>query len=159
LHGGIVVSYIGDAIMAVFGAPVPRLEERERDRDACRAVECALAMRQTLKELNAAWALRGLRPVAMRVGIFTGPVVTGSIGSMQRLEYTALGDTTNTAARLEGLGKEVQDDEATGPCTILIGDSTWQRVQNRFKTRLIGPRRLKGKAKEIIVHSVLSAVD
>ena len=158
LHGGIINSYGGDAIMAVFGAPFAHTSEPAIDQDACRAVECALAMRRELQQLNPGWAARGLPTVAMRVGIFTGPLVTGSIGSRQRLEYAVLGDTTNIAARLESLGKELADDAATAPCTILIGDATWQRLRGRFTTRLVGSKRLKGKAKEVIVHSVLAAV-
>jgi adenylate cyclase len=154
-HDGMVNSYIGDAIMAVFGAPVARTREEDIDQDAINAVECALAMRRELKELNAGWAVRGMPTVAMRVGIFTGPLVAGSIGSVQRLEFTVLGDTTNTAARLEGAGKDVEVDETTAVCTILIGDATWQRLHGRFTTKLIGPISLKGKARPVIVHSVL----
>jgi adenylate cyclase len=157
LHGGIVNSYSGDAIMAVFGAPFPHTSEQAIDRDATRAVECALAMRRELKTLNTGWTARGMPTVAMRVGIFTGPLVTGSIGSMQRLEYAVLGDTTNTAARLESMGKELTDDERTEPCTILVGDATWERLRGRFTTRLVGSKRLKGKSKEVIIHSILSA--
>jgi adenylate cyclase len=156
-HHGIVISYIGDAIMAMFGAPVPHETESARDRDACNAVECALAMRRVVRELNANWKSRGMPTVGMRVGVFTGDLVTGSIGCEERLEYTALGDTANTAARLESLGKEVPDTEMTAPCTILIGESTWQRVRERFNTELIGPKVLKGKKQQVIVHSVLSA--
>ncbi len=156
-HGGIVTAYRGDGLMAVFGAPFPHSSEEDIDRDATHAVECALAMRRELKELNAGWAERGTRTVAMRVGIFTGPLVTGSMGSMQRLEYAVLGDTTNTASRLESMGKELEDDETTAPCTILIGDSTCQRLHGRFATKSLGPKRLKGKSNEVIVHSVLSA--
>jgi adenylate cyclase len=157
-HGGTVNSYSGDAIMAVFGAPFAHTREEEIDRDASRAVECALAMRKELKSLNAEWAARGLPTVAMRVGIYTGPVVTGSIGSQERLEYSVLGDTTNIAARLESLGREWEDDPTTTPCIILIGDSTCHRLHGRFQTKPVGSKRLKGKAKEVIVHSVLSAV-
>jgi len=156
-HGGIVNSYSGDAIMAVFGVPVPHTTEEDIDRDARRAVECALAMRQELKTLNTGWAARGMPTVAMRVGIFTGPLVTGSIGSMERLEYAVLGDTTNTAARLESMGKQLTEDEKTEPCTILVGEATWERLRGRFTTRLVGSKRLKGKAKEVIIHSILSA--
>jgi adenylate cyclase len=156
-HGGIVNSYGGDALMAVFGAPVPHTREEDIDEDAIRAVECALAMRRELKTLNADWTARKLPTVSMRVGIYTGPVVTGSIGSSQRLEYTALGDTTNIAARLQSLGKELPPDEATDPCTILIGDPTWQRLHGRFSATLVGSRRLKGRAKEVLIHSILCA--
>ncbi|HYR58411.1 MAG TPA: adenylate/guanylate cyclase domain-containing protein [Chthoniobacteraceae bacterium] len=156
-HNGMVNAYVGDAIMAVFGAPVPHTREEDIDQDAVNAVECALAMRRELKQLNAGWAARGMPTCAMRVGIFTGPLVAGSIGSAQRLEFTVLGDTTNTAARLEAAGKEVEVDENTALCTILIGEPTWLRLHGRFETKLVGPMSLKGKAKQVIVHSVISA--
>ncbi len=157
-HNGMVNAYIGDAIMAVFGAPVARTREEDIDQDAIHAVECALAMRRELKGLNVGWAARGMPTCAMRVGIFTGPLVAGSIGSAERLEFTVLGDTTNTAARLESAGKEVEVDDRTRECTILIGDATWKRLHGRFVTELVGPMSLKGKANQIIVHSVISAV-
>jgi adenylate cyclase len=155
-HNGMVNAYIGDAIMAVFGAPVPHTREEEIDQDAINAVECALAMRRELKQLNIDWAARGMPTCAMRVGIFTGPLVAGSIGSSQRLEFTVLGDTTNTAARLESAGKEVEVDDVTRECTILIGDATCRRLHGRFVTQLVGPMSLKGKANQIIVHSVIA---
>jgi adenylate cyclase len=155
-HNGMVNAYIGDAIMAVFGAPVPHTREEDIDQDAINAVECALAMRRELKQLNIGWKTRGMPTCAMRVGIFTGPLVAGSIGSSQRLEFTVLGDTTNTAARLESAGKEVEVDDLTRECTILIGDATWKRLHGRFVTKLVGPMSLKGKANQIIVHSVLT---
>ncbi len=157
LNNGMVNAYIGDAIMAVFGAPVARTREEDIDADAVHAVECALAMRRELKQLNVGWKARGLPTCAMRVGIFTGPLVAGSIGSADRLEFTVLGDTTNTAARLESAGKEVEVDDLTRECTILIGDATWKRLGGKFETKLVGPMSLKGKANQIIVHSVLSA--
>jgi adenylate cyclase len=115
-------------------------------------------MRRELKQLNIGWTARGLPNCAMRVGIFTGPLVAGSIGSADRLEFTVLGDTTNTAARLESAGKEVEVDDLTRECTILIGDATWKRLHGRFVTQLVGPMSLKGKANQIIVHSVLYPV-
>jgi adenylate cyclase len=116
-------------------------------------------MRRELKGLNVGWKARGMPTCAMRVGIFTGPLVAGSIGSEQRLEFTVLGDTTNTAARLESAGKEVEVDDLTRDCTILIGDATWKRLHGRFETQLVGPMSLKGKANQIIVHSVLYPAD
>ena len=155
LHDGVVNSYIGDAIMALFGAPVAHTTEEELDRDAINAVTCALAMRGEMKALNEGWTARGMPTVAMRVGIYTGPLVAGSLGSADRLMFTVLGDTTNTAARLEGAGKDLEVDEWSELCTILIGDATLKRLQDRFVTKLVGPMSLKGKANQIIVHSVL----
>lgn len=155
LHDGVVNSYIGDAIMAIFGAPVAHTKEEEIDQDAINAVNCALAMRAEMESLNEGWTKRGMPNVAMRIGIYTGPLVSGSLGSADRLTFTVLGDTTNTAARLEAAGKDVPVDEINKLCTILIGDATLQRLHEGYVTELVGPMHLKGKANPIIVHSVL----
>jgi adenylate cyclase len=155
LHDGVVNSYIGDAIMALFGAPIAHTKEEEIEQDAINAVNCALAMRAEMQSLNDGWTKRGLPNVGMRIGIYTGPLVSGSLGSADRLMFTVLGDTTNTAARLEAAGKEVKEDEHNKLCTILIGDATLQRLRGRFVTEYVGPMSLKGKANAIIVHSVL----
>ncbi|HEV7401406.1 MAG TPA: adenylate/guanylate cyclase domain-containing protein [Chthoniobacteraceae bacterium] len=157
LHDGVVNSYIGDAIMALFGAPVAHTLEEEIDRDAVNAVKCALAMRGEMEKLNQGWTARGMPNVAMRIGIYTGPLVAGSLGSADRLMFTVLGDTTNTAARLEGAGKDLAVNEYTKLCTILIGEATLQRLGDQFVTEYVGPMSLKGKANQIIVHSVLYA--
>lgn len=157
LHDGVVNSYIGDAIMALFGAPVAHTLEAEIDRDAVNAVKCALAMRGEMAKLNEGWTARGMPNVAMRIGIYTGPLVAGSLGSADRLVFTVLGDTTNTAARLEGAGKELVVSEYTKLCTILIGEATLLRLGDQFVTEYVGPMSLKGKANQIIVHSVLYA--
>lgn len=102
-HGGTVDKFIGDAVMAVFGSPVGRGSARE----AQQALRCALAMADRLQQLNDAW--RGQTPaelfvpLANGVGLASGPVVAGQIGSPQRLEFTVIGDTVNRASRLEGL--------------------------------------------------------
>jgi class 3 adenylate cyclase len=83
--------------------------------------------------------------------------VAGSLGSADRLMFTVLGDTTNTAARLEGAGKDLEVDEYNKYCTILIGEATLERLDGQFVTRLVGPVSLKGKANQVIVHSVLYA--
>jgi adenylate cyclase len=157
LHGGFVNSYSGDAIMAVFGGPIPRTREEDIDRDAIRAVECALAMRRDLKVLSSIRKFMGTPSASTRIGIYTGPVITGSIGSRDRIEYAALGDTTNTAARLQSLGRDVLEDDITAPCVILVGDSTWQRLHGRFTATSLGPQHLKGKSKEVTVYSILTS--
>lgn len=158
LHGGMVNKYMGDAIMAVFGAPVAAVNDAGIDADAVRAVECALAMRSEMSGLNAAWRERGMPEAAMRIGIYTGPLVAGSIGSDQRLEFTVLGDSVNTAARLESAGKDAGDHPGSAECTILIGDSTQHRLGERFVTECIGPMNLKGKSNLVIVHRVISEI-
>src|SRR5205823_11205713 len=108
-HHGVVKQFAGDAVMAIFGIPVPRESEPEIARDAVNAVRCALAMGQELIMLNQSWQKKGLPMVSMRVGIFTGSMVAGSVGSSERLEYTVVGDSVNTAARLEQFNKEILD--------------------------------------------------
>ncbi len=155
--GGIINKFIGDAIMGVFGVPVARTTEAEMDLDAKNAVECALAMRAALQKLNAGWLEEGRPTTAMRIGIHTGPLVSGSVGSEARLEFTVLGDTVNTAARLEGAGKDFAEDVEAAACTILISDATCKRLHGGYVTRLLGPLSLKGKADQVIVHSVISS--
>ena len=155
-HDGMVNKFIGDAIMAVFGAPIPSVGEEGIDRDADNAVQCALAMEKTLIALNEQWRIEGLPTTEMRVGIYTGALVAGSLGTTERMEFTVLGDTVNTAARLESAGKE-----ATGPgmpqspCIILVGQTTFERLHGRYRTIPLGAMTLKGKADKISVHRVI----
>ncbi len=155
LHGGIINKYIGDSIMAIFGVPIARTTKAEIARDAVNAVECALGMREALKHKNEDWRRRGLPTTFMRVGINTGELVSGSFGSRERLEFTVLGDTVNTGARLEGAGKEIRQEDCDPECTILVSESTFEHLGNRYQTRYIGPMKLKGKGESITVYSVL----
>jgi hypothetical protein len=98
-HGGVILRFIGDAIMAVFGVPVASTTEAQIRQNAVNAVTCALAMQRKLIEHNRSLNERGLPMIGMRIGILTGPMVAGSMGSAQRLEYNVHGDTVNTAAR------------------------------------------------------------
>ncbi|HEX6210741.1 MAG TPA: adenylate/guanylate cyclase domain-containing protein, partial [Methylomirabilota bacterium] len=103
-HGGLVVQYIGDEIEALFGAPVPR------PRHAEQAVRAALEMRRRLAAWNAARAAAGRPPLRNGIGIHTGTVLAGNIGSADRLSYALVGDSVNLAARLQGLTKELRAD-------------------------------------------------
>lgn len=158
-RGGMINRFMGDAIMGVFGAPIARTNDAAIDADAAHAVDCALGMERTLIALNEGWTRRGLPTTEMRVGIYTGTAVAGSLGTAERLEYSVFGDCVNIAARLEAAGKE-----ATGPgmpqspCTILIGESTFQRLHDRYRTIPLGPMHLKGKVEKIIVHRLLGPV-
>jgi class 3 adenylate cyclase len=145
-HRGMVNKYIGDSIMVVFGAPVPRATAEEIAQDARRAADCALAMGEALKTLNADFANRGWPVLEIRVGIHTGPLTAGTLGSSQRLEYTVIGDTVNAAARLEQIRDLPDADSPDSPCRILIGDATFQHLDSRFQTRPITSVALRGKS-------------
>lgn len=155
-HDGVILRFIGDAIMVVFGAPIPRETEEEIDQDAINAVDCALAMQQALVEHNHRLAAKDMPLVATRVGIFTGSMVAGSIGDAERVEYNVHGDTVNTAARLEAYMKDdYVADFFRDPCRIFIGEPTYQRVGDRYQTEIIGEARLRGKAKPTTVYRVM----
>ncbi len=98
---GVVSKYIGDAVMAVFGLPQPNVPAQDATRCAQRAVDCALAMREHLAVLNRQFVARDLPEIAIRIGIASGSLMVGEVGSQQRREYTVIGDTVNIAARLE----------------------------------------------------------
>lgn len=154
-HEGIINKYIGDAIMALFGVPVARTTAAEIGAAASGAVRCAQAMAVALRELNQSWAARGLPTVGTRIGIFTGPVIAGSLGSSKRLEYTVLGDTVNIASRLESTAKDsFAFHPLRRPCRILIGDATREYLGADFPVRLIGDLTLKGKERQIRVFEV-----
>ena len=152
---GIVNKYIGDAVMAVFGVPVAHTGEEEIAGDAVNAVRCAVEMGDRLKELNSQWEGQGLTGVRMRVGIFTGPLVVGCMGSKHRLEYTVIGDTVNVASRLESFDKKLDESNI---CRVLIGKSTWEYARKQFHCRDLGAMSLKGKNQRIEVYQVLGPV-
>jgi adenylate cyclase len=155
-HGGVVDNYIGDSIKADFGVPLPRTAEAAISQDAVAAVSCALAMERELKRLNTVWQQEKLPTVEMRIGIFTGPVVGGSLGSSQRLKYTTVGDTVNIASRLESFDKDLADpDLADSPCRILIGETTLQYLDHQFQTKRVGEANLKGKDEKVTIYRVV----
>lgn len=151
-HDGVVNRFIGDAILALFGIPVPREDEAGIARDARNAVRCALDMAEAVDRLNLRMAERRLPSVGMRVGIFTGPLVVGSLGSAIRQEYTVLGDSVNTAARLESYDKSF---ELENPCRILVGESTARLVEGMVRLRPLSTLALKGKSERVNVFQVL----
>ena len=153
-HDGIVLRFIGDAILAVFGAPVARTTQAEIDADAERAVRCAIQMGRELQELNRRWQAEGLPPIGIRVGIHTGPLVAGSLGGLRHMEYSLLGDTANTAARLEALGKTV-GLRSSPHCRIVIGEPTWTAVKGKVAGLPVGDMALKGKRKAVRAWLVL----
>ena len=152
-HGGIVDDYFGDAIKANFGVPLARTSEAEIRQDAMNAVNCALAMEREMMRINELWQQQRLPTARMRIGIFTGPAVAGSLGSAQRLKYTTIGDSVNIAARLESFVKDSwEPNPGESPCRILIGESTLQYLDEQFQTQRLGEMSLKGKSQRVIVY-------
>ena len=146
--------------MAIFGVPLARKTEAEIGKDAVNAVNCALAMEKKLIQLNSIWQEQELPTIGMRIGIFTGPLVAGSLGSAQRLEYTVIGDTVNTASRLESFDKKgFYPDLTNNPCRILIGKSTLRYLGHQFKTQMIGEVSLKGKDQKTTVYRIVRLED
>jgi adenylate cyclase len=134
---GTLDKFIGDALLAVFGAPLDQPDH------ALKAVTTAVMMRKALAELN---ERRGGQPLAMRIVINTGIGITGDIGSPRRREFTVLGDVVNTAARME--------DEIAGPGQIVIAQSTYQAVKDQIKARSLGTKTLRGRATPIETFAV-----
>lgn len=153
-YGGIVEDYAGDGIKATFGIPVQRDSENGIQQDAENAVRCALAMGQQLAAVNAQWKSQNVPLDRMRIGICTGWVTAGSIGSADRMAYTTIGDTVNTAARLESFDKEKFDQEKVGSFRILLAETTHRRLGSDFHTEFIGKHRLRGKKQRTDIYRV-----
>jgi adenylate cyclase len=151
VHRGIVNKFMGDGMMAVFGVPIASTTEAEIAEDAQMAVNCALAIREKLVELNRDWEGRQLPAVQMRIGIFTGVAMVGSLGGKNRLEYAVIGDSTNTASRLESSFKERQVDD----CRILIGKDTLEYLEGKFEVEDWGFLSVKGKKQTVEVYRVI----
>ncbi|MBN8560321.1 MAG: adenylate/guanylate cyclase domain-containing protein [Leptolyngbya sp. UWPOB_LEPTO1] len=150
-HGAVVDKFIGDAIMAVFGVPIARKTSKDIAHDAYSAVQCAIEMSAALAALNQRWAQQGHPTIQMRVGISTGTVVTGSLGGQQRMDYTAIGDSVNVAARLESFDKSIEG----GLCRILISEETFTLVEGQFPVQAVGTVQLKGREQPTNVYQVL----
>ena len=156
-HEGHVDDYVGDGIKANFGVPIPSETEEEVGADACRAVRCAIEMGETLERLNAEWARNGWPTGRQRIGLFTGPAVVGSIGSEERLKYTSVGDTINTAARLESIGGVLDFDQEESLQRILIGAPTRRAIGDAFEVEDLGAHAVKGKVEPLEVYRVKCA--
>ncbi len=140
-YGGTLDKYIGDAIMAFFGAPVDDPDH------ATNASLCAFSMIEKLNKLNVEFAKEGIPAMKIGVGINTGEVVVGNIGSDLRMDYTVIGDHVNLASRLEGLNKEFKT-------TIIISEYTYEKTRN-LKVRDIGNVTVKGKEKPVRIYELI----
>jgi adenylate cyclase len=152
-HGGLIDDFAGDGIKADFGVPLPRGGGDDATRHATQAVRAALAMEAELVRLNAIWAARGLPGTAMRIGIASGPVVAGNIGSADRLKFTVVGDVVNVAARLEAFDG-ISKDTGARTCRILVDDATASLVGDTLPLTPMGEFRVKGRLNPVAIHAV-----
>lgn len=136
-HGGTLDKFIGDAIMAIWGAPIPH------EDDADRAMRAAIEMQKVLGELNKKWTSEGRPEVHIGIGINFGDVFAGNIGSERRLEYTVIGDPVNTASRL---------CSKAAPGEILISEPFYKSLKQPPKVEALEPIQLKGKAQAVPVY-------
>ncbi|MEX2490623.1 MAG: adenylate/guanylate cyclase domain-containing protein [Nitrospirales bacterium] len=141
-HDGVVDKFIGDAIMAFWNAPMPQPDH------ARRACQTALEMISALRELQADWKRRSMPMFAIGIGINSGPAVVGNVGSLERLQYTVLGDTTNVASRLEGLGMMYG-------VPIVIGETTRKEAGPAFEYRELDVVAVKGRDEPLVVYEVM----
>lgn len=142
-HRGTVDDFIGDGILAVFGAPI---EDPDHPRQA---VEAAIAMQEALARLNQDWTTQGLPTLRMGVGVHTGTVFVGSIGSRERAKYTVIGDPVNVTARLEGLNKDLGT-------TILLTEAVRSAIGDLVETQFRGEISVKGRTEPLRVYEVVS---
>src|SRR5438132_6150751 len=141
-HGGVLDKYIGDAIMAVFGTAVSDVS------DADNSLTVATEMLRELARFNQGRAERNLEAIEIRIGIATGEVLAGSLGSRRRLEYTVIGDNVNLAARLESANKHYGT-------TVLLSGSTAEALKSRPVMRRLDLLQVKGKLRPTVVYESL----
>lgn len=141
-YNGIINKFIGDAILAVFGEPI------QDENHAQNAVKCAYAMLQRVKQLHKKWAREGKPEIEIGIGINTGEVFVGNIGSNERMEYTVIGDTVNLASRLESYNKAYKTK-------MLISTTTYKHVRKIADVIKIPEVQIRGKAHKIDIYEVL----
>lgn len=138
---GVLDKYIGDAIMAFWGAPV------EDQNQADNALMASLAMIKKLKILNEKFKSKGKPEINIGIGLYTGPAIVGNIGAETRFDYTVIGDTVNVASRLEGLNKEFKTN-------IIIGESTKNKLRGQYSFQSLGSVSVKGRKEPLNIYTV-----
>lgn len=141
-YNGIINKFIGDAVMAIFGEPI------QDKNHPINAVKCAYEMLLKVKELQKKWALEGKPKIEIGIGINTGDVFVGNIGSINRMEYTVIGDTVNLASRLESYNKIYKTK-------MLISSSTYEETKNYVDVIKISNVEIRGKAHRMDIYEVL----
>ena len=142
-HGGVINKYIGDAVMALFGAPV------HSETHASDAFKAALDMRNKLIEINRNFSEKGFPEIHFGIGLHSGPVLAGNIGASRRIEYTVIGDTVNTASRIEGLCKTFQKD-------MLISESTAQLIEKSSDSptlNFVSESEIRGRKEKVKLYT------
>jgi len=140
-YDGTLDKFIGDAIMAFWGAPIPQNDHPRR------AIRCALEMTEALKSLNEKWAKENKPQIKIGIGLNSGDMVVGNMGSAERMDYTVIGDNVNLASRLEGLTKEYGT-------TIIISESTYNAVKDLVEVKELGEVKVKGKTIPVKIYTV-----
>jgi adenylate cyclase len=141
-HHGVVDKFIGDAIMAVFGAPVPEPD------DALNAIRAALEMRERLEQINATFQARGLPEIRAGIGLHSGQVVAGNMGHVERMEYTVIGDAVNLASRLEGMTKELA-------CDVILSEDLYSQVKDAVDAEPLKRIKVKGRDQDVMVYRLV----
>ena len=145
-HHGTLDKYEGDAIMAFWGAPLPL---KEHAKNACLA---ALQNQKKLKELRKEWEKQGLPPIHVRIGINSGEVIAGNMGSENRFDYTIMGDNVNLASRLEGINKQYGTE-------TIISEFTYEQIKDDFVCRELDQIRVKGKEEPVRIYELICKKD
>ncbi|MEP6685800.1 MAG: adenylate/guanylate cyclase domain-containing protein [Verrucomicrobiota bacterium] len=145
---GSVDKFIGDAILAVWG----HLNSSGAAQDTASAIEAALRMQTSLRQLNTGWQSRGLRPFQMGCGVNFGEVIFGNVGSSRKMQPTVIGDAVNATARLEGLTKDYGRE-------LLVGETAAELVRTSFTLQFVDRVVLQGKARPLDLYSVLDGLD
>ncbi len=145
-HDGVLDKYMGDAIMAIYGAPMERLNH---PYTACLT---ALDMMQDLKKLHKTWEEKNFPRIDIGIGVATGPMVVGNMGSERRFDYTVMGDTVNLGSRLEGLNKVYGSN-------IIISEETYREVKDKLVCRQLDAVKVKGKNRPVKIFELLAKED
>ncbi|MBI3974387.1 MAG: CHASE2 domain-containing protein [Chloroflexi bacterium] len=145
-HGGVLDKYMGDAIMAFWGAPT------DQPKHASFACRTGFDMMRRLHELQKGWLEQGLPPLNIGVGINTGAMTVGNVGSKMRFDYTVMGDAVNLGSRLEGVNKEYGTN-------IIISDTTYAQLDGEFVVRFLDLIAVKGKKEPTAIYELVAPVD